>query len=120
MSLLADGCPADCAYESEWDKAIDKVSEPDNPYLIGIQFLRDYLAIGYIVEIGQILSDMENKNNLELWKKAQYDIEHDLDDPNLRALRKKFCKNENCDKNVILKRLEKLAAPIFYSIQWIL
>ena len=36
------------------------------------------------------------------------------------ALRKKFCKNENCDKNVILKRLEKLAAPIFYSIQWIL
>ena len=33
---------------------------------------------------------------------------------------KKFCKNENCDKNVILKRLEKLAAPIFYSIQWIL
>ena len=36
------------------------------------------------------------------------------------ALRKKFCKNENCDKNVILKRLEKLAAPIFYSTQWIL
>ena len=86
MSLLADGCPADCAYESEWDKAIDKVSEPDNPYLIGIQFLRDYLAIGYIVEIGQILSDMENKNNLELWKKAQYDVEHDLDDPNLRFI----------------------------------
>jgi len=48
MSMLEDGCPADPAYESDWDKAIDKVSEPDIPYQIGIQFLKDYLAIGYI------------------------------------------------------------------------
>lgn len=84
MSLLADGSPADAAYESDWDKAIDKVSEPDNPYQIGIQFLKDYLAIGYIDEIGQILSDMENNNRPELWEKAQFDVAHDLDDPNLR------------------------------------
>ena len=80
MSLLADGCPADPAYASDWDEAIDKVSEPDNPYQIGIQFLKDYLAIGYIDEIGQILSEMEKNNRLELWKKAQYDVTHDLDD----------------------------------------
>ena len=86
MSLLADGCPADPAYESTWDKAYDKVSEPDNPYQIGIQFLKDYLEIGYIDEIGQILSDMERNNRLELWKKAQYDVAHDSDDPYLRFL----------------------------------
>ena len=80
MSLLADGRPADPAYESDWDKAINKLSEPDNPYQIGIQFWKDYLAIGYIDEIGQILSDMEKNNRLELWKKAQYDVTHDLDD----------------------------------------
>lgn len=82
--MLADGCPADSAYASDWDEAIDKVSEPNDPYQIGIQFLKDYLAIGYIDEIGQILSDMENNNRLELWEKAQYDVANNLDDPYLR------------------------------------
>jgi len=43
--------------------------------------LKDYLEIGYIEEIGQILSDMETNKRLNLWKKAVYDVKHDLDDP---------------------------------------
>ena len=80
MSLLSDGSPADPAYEHDWEKAIEKISEPDDPYMIGIQFLKDYLAIGYIDEIGQILSDMENNARLDLWKKAEYDVANGLDD----------------------------------------
>lgn len=83
MSL---GSPADLAYADYWDKAIEKISEPDDPYQIGIQFLKDYLAIGYIDEIGQILIDMENKARLDLWEKAEYDVAHDLDDPDFHLL----------------------------------
>ena len=36
------------------------------------------------------------------------------------ALRKKLCKNENCDKNNIYQGGIKIAALFFYSIQWIL
>jgi len=43
--------------------------------------LKDYLEIGYIEEIGQILSDMETNKRLNLWKKAVYDVKHDLDAP---------------------------------------
>ena len=32
---------------------------------------------------------------------------------NFLALRKNLCKFKNCDKNVMMERLEKLAAPIF-------
>ena len=86
MSLLSDGSPADIAYEHDWDKAVDKSSDPSNPYQIGIQFLKDYLEIGYIEEIGQILSDMEMEKHLDLWKKAELTVSHDLDDPFLRFL----------------------------------
>ena len=83
MSL---GSPADLAYADYWDKAIEKISEPDDPYQIGIQFLKDYLAIGYIDEIGQILTDMENNARLDLWEKAVYDVSHDLDDPDMHIV----------------------------------
>lgn len=36
-----------------------KISDPNDTYQACIQFLKDYLEIGYIEEIGQILSDME-------------------------------------------------------------
>ncbi len=54
MSLLSDGSPADPAYECDWDNAIQKTDDPDNSYQIGIQFLKDYLEIGYIEEIALI------------------------------------------------------------------
>lgn len=88
MSLLADGCPANPAYECNWDNAVERSSDADDTYQIGIQFLKNYLEIGYIEEIGQILSDMEMNNRLDLWKKAQYDVTHDLDDPYLRFVSK--------------------------------
>ena len=81
MSLLADGSPADLAYESNWNNAVEKISDPNDIYQACIQFLKDYLEIGYIEEIGQILSDMETNKRLNLWKKAVYDVKHDLDDP---------------------------------------
>ena len=84
MSLLADGSPADPAYESDWNNAVEKISDSNDSYQAGIQFLKDYLEIGYIEEIGQILSDMEANKRLDLWNKAVYDVEHDLDDPYLR------------------------------------
>lgn len=84
MSLLADGSPADPAYEYDWNNAVEKISNPNDSYQAGIQFLKDYLEIGYIEEIGQILSDMEANKRLDLWRKAVYDAEHDLDDPYLR------------------------------------
>ena len=84
MSLLSDGSPVDPAYEYDWDNAITKADDPDNSYQIGILFLRDYLEIGYIEEVALILKDMENNKHLDLWKKAEYDVEHDLDDPYLR------------------------------------
>ena len=37
--LPLDSIPADPAYEADWDAAFDKVSEQDNPYQVGIQFL---------------------------------------------------------------------------------
>ena len=80
MSLLSDGNPADSAYEADWDKAILKSDNPNDPYQIGIQFLKDWLAVGYIEEISQILIDMEAKKHLELWEKAIHDVKHDLDD----------------------------------------
>lgn len=86
MSLLADGGTADPAFEHDWDKAIEKIAARDDPYQVGIQFLKDYLAIGYIDEIGQILTDMENKARLDLWKKAVYDVSHDLDDPDMHIV----------------------------------
>lgn len=84
MSLLADGSPADPAYEYDWNNAVEKISDSNDSYQAGIQFLKDYLEIGYIEEIGQILSDMEANKRLDLWEKAVYDVEHDLDDPYLR------------------------------------
>jgi hypothetical protein len=86
MSLLSDGSTADPVYTYDWDKAIEKISEPDDLYQIGIQFLKDYLAIGYIDEIGQILTDMENKARLDLWEKAEYDVAHGLNDPDFHIL----------------------------------
>ncbi len=88
MSLLADDSPADPAYESNWNNAVEKISNPNDSYQAGIQFLKDYLEIGYIEEIGQILSDMEANKRLDLWRKAVYDVEHDLDDPYLRFVSK--------------------------------
>ena len=38
----------------------------------------------------------------------------------LSTLRKNLCKLINCDKKVSWEWHEKFAAPIFYSIQWIL
>ena len=84
MSLLSDGNPVDTAYESDWNKAILNSNNPNDPYQIGIQFLKDWLAIGYIEEIGQILIDMEEKKHFELWEKAVYDVSQNLDDPYLR------------------------------------
>lgn len=81
MSLLADGSPADLAYESNWNNAVEKISDPNDTYQACIQFLKDYLEIGYIEEIGQILSDMETNKRFNLWKKAAYDVKHDLDNP---------------------------------------
>ena len=84
MSLLADGSPADPVYEYDWNNAVEKISDSNDSYQAGIQFLKDYLEIGYIEEIGQILSDMEANKRLDLWEKAVYDVEHDLDEPYLR------------------------------------
>lgn len=52
MSLLADGSPADLAYESNWNNAVEKISDSNDTYQACIQFLKDYLEIGYIEEIG--------------------------------------------------------------------
>lgn len=84
MSLLADGSTAAPAYESDWDKAISRSDDPNDPYRIGIQFLKDWLEIGYIDEIGQILSDMESNKRIDLWQKAVCDIQMNRDDPYLR------------------------------------
>lgn len=81
MSLLADGSTADPAYESDWDRAISESGNPNDPYRIGIQFLKDWLEIGYIDEIGQILSDMESNKRIDLWEKAVHDIQMNHDDP---------------------------------------
>ena len=32
MSLLADGSPADFAYESNWNNAVEKISDPNDTY----------------------------------------------------------------------------------------
>ena len=84
MSLLADDSTADPAYEYEWNNAIEKIADPNDSYQAGIQFLKDYLEIGYFEEIGQILSDMEANKRLDLWEKVVHDVEQDLDDPYLR------------------------------------
>ncbi len=86
MSLLSDGSTADPAYGYMWDNAAEKTSVSDDPYQISIQFLKDYLALGYIDEIGQVLSDMEAYVCLDLWKKAKYDVMHDSDDPYLNLM----------------------------------
>ncbi len=86
MSLLADGSTADPAYESDWDKAVSESDNQNDSYKIGINFLRDWLAIGYIEEIGQILSDMESNKRLDLWQKAVQDIQMNNDDPNFRLM----------------------------------
>lgn len=83
MSLLSDDSTADPAYEYMWDKAAEKA---DEPYQIGIQFLKNYLELGYIEEIGKILSDMEKFKRLELWKKAQYDVMRKTDDPYFKLI----------------------------------
>ena len=51
MSWLVDGSTADPAYESDWDNAVEKTIDSENTYHVGIQFLKDYLEIGYIEEI---------------------------------------------------------------------
>ena len=84
MSWLADGDTADPAFGYDWDKAAEQVSDPDDPYQTGIQFLKDYLAIGYIEEIAQILADMEARERLDLWEKAVQDFMQGSDDPYLR------------------------------------
>ena len=86
MSLLADGSTADPAYESDWNKAVSKSDNQNDSYKIGIYFLRDWLAIGYIEEIGQILSDMESNKRLDLWQKSVQDIQMNNDDPNFRLM----------------------------------
>lgn len=86
MSLLADGSTADPAYESVWNKAISKSHNPNDPYQIGIQFLKDWLEIGYIDEIGQILLDMESNKRIDLWQKAVHDIQMNHDNPYLRFM----------------------------------
>lgn len=86
MSLLADGSTADPAYELDWDKAVSESDNQNDSYQIGIYFLRDWLAIGYIEEIGQILLDMESNKRLELWQKAVHDIQMNYDDPNFRLM----------------------------------
>ena len=83
MSLLEDGSTADPAYESGLNKAVSESDDPNDPYQIGIQFLKDWLEIGYINEIGQILSDMESNKQIDLWQKAVHDIQMDHDDPYL-------------------------------------
>lgn len=83
MSLLEDGITADPAYESNWDKAILESDNPNDPYQIGIQFLKDWLEIGYIDEIGQILLDMESNKRVDLWKKAVHDVQTNHDNPYL-------------------------------------
>ena len=86
MSLLADGSTADPAYESDWNKAVSKSDNQNDSYKIGINFLRDWPATGYIEEIGQILSDMESNKRLDLWQKAVQDIQMNNDDPNFRLM----------------------------------
>ena len=83
MSWLPDGSTADPAHESDWDEAVEQVSDPDDAYMIGMQFLKIYLDIGYIDEIGEILKDMEARKRLDLWDKAVRDVEQSLDDPYL-------------------------------------
>ena len=82
MSLLDDGSTADPAYGYDWDNAVTKAD--DEPYQAGIFFLKNWLDIGYIEEIGLILKDMEDRKRLDLWEKAEYDVIHGLDDPRLR------------------------------------
>lgn len=84
MSWLVDGSTADPAYESDWDNAVEKTIDSENTYHVGIQFLKDYLEIGYIEEIALILKDMEDNKHLDLWEKSKYDVKHDLDNPYLR------------------------------------
>ena len=83
MSWLPDGSTADPAHEYDWDDAVEQVTDPDDAYMIGMQFLRIYLDIGYIDEIGEILKDMEARKRLDLWEKAVHDVEQGLDDPYL-------------------------------------
>lgn len=80
MSWLSDGSTADPAYEFDWDNAVEKTIDSKNIYQVGIQFLKDYLEIGYIEEIALILKDMEDNKHLDLWEKAKFDVEHHLDD----------------------------------------
>lgn len=86
MSLLPDGSTADPAYESDWDDAIEKSSDRNDPYQIGMQFLKDWLAIGYIEEIGQILRDMEADKRRDLWEKAVQYVLKEQDDPYLHLM----------------------------------
>lgn len=86
MSLLVDGSTADPSYEFCWDKAVSKSNDPNDQYQISIQFLKDWLEIGYIDEIGQILLDMESNKRIDLWKKAVHDVRMNVDDPYLHFM----------------------------------
>ena len=86
MSLLDDGSTADPAYEFDWNDAIINSKDQENPYQIGIQFLKDWLAIGYDKGIDKIRLDMESNKRLDLWQKASHDVLNNNDDPYLNLI----------------------------------
>jgi hypothetical protein len=80
MSLLRDGVPTDTAYVSDWNRAVANVSNKNDAYIIGIQFLINWLTIGYDAEIDKIRLDMQSNNRLDLWQKATNDVLNNNDD----------------------------------------
>ena len=84
MQLLSDGSTADPAYESDWDDAVEKSTDPADAYQTGIAFLKIWQGIGYAEDVAQVLADMEAEKRLDLWEKAVQDVEQGWDDPYLR------------------------------------
>lgn len=78
MSLIAGNSTADPAYESDWDKAVNKALDasedknftPELAYRAAVIFLEDYLEIGYIEEIGRVCEDMKNHRYPDIWEEA--------------------------------------------------
>lgn len=87
MSLLGDDITADPAYAIDWNNAIKNSVDPQNTYQVGIQFLTDWLVIGYDADIDKVCSDMKVNKRQDLWQKSVCDILEDNDDPYLHLIK---------------------------------
>lgn len=87
MSLLGDDSPADPAYAADWNNAIKSAADPQDTYQVGIQFLTNWLLIGYDADIDKVCSDMKANKRQDLWQKSICDIMRDNDDPYLHLIK---------------------------------